>query len=348
MPSPPRADDASRYDRDIVAIEAARGVDVPGACPICGGSPARPRFAVEGLASRLVVCTQCGTGRVDPLPSATELAAFSPAEYYGDLGSKFRGPIESLVRLVGARHAKFLASGIPPGGRVLDVGCGRGVTLSALADHGFEPHGIELSAAAASGADPRAKIRIAPSLATAGYDAGSFDAVLVWHVLEHLRDPAGELAEMHRLLRPGGRLVVAVPNFSSWQARWAGPAWFHLDLPRHLYHFPVSALRALVVRSGFEITAEHHFSLRQNPFGWIQSALNRRRDLPRNGLYALLYQRSSHAPPPFPARVRRALWAGLVLGAAPAFALTLAESAFRSGATIHLVARKPPVAPSRS
>ena len=341
MPIPARPDDASRYDRGVVAIAAARDADVPGACPICAGGPARARFAIEGIGQRLVVCAQCGTGRLEPLPSAAEISAYYPAAYYGDLGTKFRSAIEGLVRIVGARHAKFLASGLPRGARVLDVGCGRGATLSALADRGFETHGVELSADAAVGADPRAQIRIAPSLAAAGYDAASFDAVLVWHVLEHLRDPVGALAEIHRVLRPGGRLVVAVPNFASWQARWAGPAWFHLDLPRHLFHFPVSALRALLTRSGFEVGSEHHFSLRQNPFGWIQSALNRRQDLPRNGIYTLLYQRSARTPPPFSPAVRRTLWAGLLLGAAPALALTVAESAFRSGATIHLVAPRP-------
>ena len=63
------------------------------------------------------------------------------------------------------------------------------------------------------------------------------------------------------------RLIVAVPNFSSWQARWAGAAWFHLDLPRHLFHFPLPALRRLLEECGLACRSEHHFSLRQNPFG---------------------------------------------------------------------------------
>jgi SAM-dependent methyltransferase len=341
MAAAPLAEDASRYDRAVAEIDPARaGPLAAGACPACGGDEARPRFALEGLPAEVVVCTRCGTGRLHPLPDDALVASFYPAAYYGELGAKFRGPIEWLVRAVGARHVDFLAAGLPPGGRVLDVGCGRGVTLSALADRGFEAHGVELSADASRGADPRARIRIAPTLAAAGYPAAHFDAVLVWHVLEHLRDPAGALAEAHRVLRPGGRLVVAVPNFASWQARWAGPAWFHLDLPRHLHHFPLAALRGMLGRHGFEVVSEHHFSLRQNPFGWIQSWLNRRPGLPRNGLYTLLYRRGLADTAPFDAPTRRALWTGLLAGAAPALLLTLAETAFRSGATIHLVARK--------
>jgi len=234
---------------------------------------------------------------------------------------------------------RFVTAGLAPGARVLDLGCGRGFVLAALAGRGFEAHGVERSAAAAQGADPRAQVRIATTLAAAGYPSGHFDAVLIWHVLEHLREPGPALVEVHRVLRPGGRLVVAVPNFSSWQARWAGPAWFHLDPPRHLHHFSLAALRGLVERCGFAIGSEHHFSLRQNPFGWIQSAQNRRVGLPRNGLYTLLYERG-HAAAPFDARTRRALWACLALGVVPALALTVAETASRQGATVHVVARR--------
>ena len=68
---------------------------------------------------------------------------------------------EGLVRAVGARHVAFVTAGIPDGARILDVGCGRGVILGALADRGYEVHGIEISEEAASGADPRASVRIA-------------------------------------------------------------------------------------------------------------------------------------------------------------------------------------------
>lgn len=336
-PTAPAPDDASRYDRRVTEIAAAAPLPVP-PCPVCGAERAVPRFAIEGVEFRLVVCPDCGHGRLHPLPDPETLRGFYPAAYYGDLGTKFVAPVELLVRLVGARHVRFLASGLAPGSRVLDVGCGRGVLLASLADRGFEAHGIEISEDAARGADPRAEIRIAPDVAAAGYAPASFDAVIVWHVLEHMLDPVASLAAIHRLLRPGGRLVVAVPHFGSLQARWAGPAWFHLDLPRHVHHFPLSALRRLLEHSGFAIRSEHHFSLRQNPFGWIQSWLNRR-NLPRNGLYTLLYHREAGSPP-FDAATRRRLWAGLVLGALPALAATLVETALRSGATVHVVAER--------
>jgi 2-polyprenyl-3-methyl-5-hydroxy-6-metoxy-1,4-benzoquinol methylase len=274
------------------------------------------------------------------MPSIDQLQEFYPGEYYGEPGAKFQPLIERMVRLVGARHIGFLSRSLAPRARVLDVGCGRGVVLSELADRGFEVHGVEMSLAAARGADPRAHIRIAPRLADAGYESESFDQVVIWHVLEHLGDPRGTLEEVRRILRPGGRLIVAVPNFSSAQARWAGPAWFHLDLPRHLYHFPLDALRHLLRVTGFEVESAHHFSLRQNPFGWIQSALNRCTSLPRSGLYTLLQRRGPRSDPPFASRIRWSLLPWLVIGAPLAVLASLLATLVRSGATVHLVARR--------
>jgi SAM-dependent methyltransferase len=300
---------------------------------------ATPRFAIQGSIARLLACASCGLGRLHPLPDAAELERFYPDEYYGEPGTKFHPLVERLVRMVAARHISFLSGELPPGARVLDVGCGRGVILAALAELGLEVHGVEMSAEAARGADPRAEIRIAPRLAEAGYEAAFFDEVLVWHVLEHLRDPRETLQEIQRILRPGGRLVVAVPNFASAQARWAGDAWFHLDLPRHLYHFPLPALRRLLTGTGFDIESEHHFSLRQNPFGWIQSALNRFSGQPRNGLYALLHRRGSD-PVPYDAATRWRMWLSLVLLAPPALAASVLCAILNTGATVHVVARR--------
>jgi SAM-dependent methyltransferase len=311
-------------------------------CPVCRASTACDRFAVEGVAAPVVVCEGCGVGRFEPMLAPAEVAEFYPDDYYGEPGLKFHPLVERAVRWIGARHVRFLSLGLPPGSRVLDVGCGRGVVLGALADHGLEVHGVEMSAVAARGADPRAEVRIAANLVDAGYPSSHFDQVLIWHVLEHVAQPRETLDEVQRILRPGGRLVVAVPNFASRQAEWSGPAWFHLDLPRHLYQFPLAALRTLLDETGFEPISDHHFSVRQNPFGWVQSALNRVTWLPRNGLYTLLHSRERTLPAPFDLRTRAFLLAAFAL-LMPWGVVASVWDAYRlTGATVHVVALRKP------
>jgi len=312
------------------------------ACLLCGGTMARPRFAVEGTPAPVVVCEGCGLARFHPMLGAGEIAELYPDTYYGEPGVKFHPLVERTVRWLGARHVRFLSLGLAPGSRVLDVGCGRGVVLSALADAGLEVHGVEMSAAAARGADPRAEVRIARDLRAARYPSAYFDQVLVWHVLEHLEQPRETLDEVRRILRPGGRLVVAVPNLASRQAAWGGPAWFHLDLPRHLYHFPIPALHRLLDQTGFEPISDHHFSLRQNPFGWIQNALNRAAWLPRNGLYTMLHRRERRRAAPFDARTRAILFGAFALLAPAAIAASVWDAMRRTGATVHVVALRRP------
>jgi SAM-dependent methyltransferase len=311
-------------------------------CLVCRATTARARFAVEGVAAPVVVCETCGVGRFEPMLAPAEITAFYPDDYYGEPGVKFHRLVERAVRWIGARHVSFLSLGLPPGSRVLDVGCGRGVVLGALADRGLEVHGVEMSAAAARGADPRAQVRIAANLADAGYPSSHFDQVLIWHVLEHVASPRELLAEVRRILRPGGRLVVAVPNFASRQAAWSGAAWFHLDLPRHLYQFPLAALRRLLEEIGFEPISDHHFSVRQNPFGWVQSAQNRVTWLPRNGLYTLLHNRQPSHPAPFDRRTRAILLAALALLLPWGVAASVWDAYRRTGATVHVVALRKP------
>jgi SAM-dependent methyltransferase len=310
-------------------------------CPVCGHRRAVPTYEVEGLTSRVVVCEQCGLGSLHPMPSEAQIATFYPQEYYGETGTKFEPLVERMVRLVADRHARFLMRGLKPGAKILDVGCGRGVLLRAFADMGYEAHGVEVSETAAEGVDPRAQVRIASHLRDAKYPAGYFDRVVIWHVLEHLTDPRETIVEIERILRPGGRMIVAVPNFSSMQSRWAKEAWFHLDLPRHLYHFPSQALKRLVEACGFECRAMHHFSLRQNPFGWVQSALNRNTSIPRNSLYTMLQRGNGAESRALPASTRRKLRLAYYLGMPVALGISLVMAALRSGATVHIVAKKP-------
>ncbi len=306
------------------------------ACPICQCQTAHPTFALENMVERIMTCERCGLGRLLPLLTAEQLAKFYPADYYGTQGAKFEALTEWLIRLLSWRRARFLTHGLPPAARVLDVGCGRGTILSALARLGYEAHGLERDLEATRGVTGDVHIRVADHLTDAAYPPEHFQLVVLWHVLEHISDIRETLTEINRLLVPGGRLVVAVPNFTSFQAQWAGADWFHLDPPRHVFHIPAAALRQLLESCGFEIRSEHHFSLRHNPFGWVQSWLNRFRSLPRNGLYVLLQKHS--VPLKFSLLLRMVLRLLYYLLMPWGVLLSIRDAAFRRGATVHLVA----------
>ena len=135
-------------------------------------------------------------------------------------------------------------------GRLLDVGCGRGELASAFVRRGWSAAGLDPSAEAVAWARSLGVDAHRGTLETVDLAKASFDAVLFHHALEHVPDPVGDLRRSLELLRPGGRLVVAVPYWDSWQRRRFGSRWFHLDVPRHLQHFDAESLAGAVTRAG--------------------------------------------------------------------------------------------------
>ena len=101
------------------------------------------------------------------------------------------------------------------------------------------------------------------------------DLVVMFHVLEHLSDPLTALTAVARRVKPGGTLILGVPNIASWQARFAGPFWMHLEVPRHLCHFSPESIERALGASGFRMTRLDFQSFEHDPFGWVQSTLDR-------------------------------------------------------------------------
>jgi SAM-dependent methyltransferase len=145
---------------------------------------------------------------------------------------------------------------------VLDVGAGPGRLVEALGAAGYDAHGIEPSRRSVALAD--AAGRHVEQRGISDHSDSGLDAAVMWHVLEHLDDAPAALATVRGWLRPGGLLLVGVPNAASLQAEIAGDNWFHWDVPRHRIHFTAKGLRVLLSRSGFELVAMHHWVLDQN------------------------------------------------------------------------------------
>ncbi len=244
---------------------------------------------------RLWRCAECSLVYLNPQPDPDDLAPHYGREYYGEQNVRFGGPLEAFEIWCRRQRARRVGRLRSPG-RVLDVGCGRGVMLAALRDMGWQVVGTEVSAEAARHARDHLGIEVhAVDLTDLPHQHSHFDAITFWHVLEHLPDAGGAIRRARALLRPGGLLVVAVPNMDSLEACLAGPAWFHLDVPRHLFDFPESALWQLLDEQGFLIRRVRRLSLEFGPFGMAQSLLNRL-GFQHNLLYDALRTRGARTP----------------------------------------------------
>ncbi len=136
-------------------------------------------------------------------------------------------------------------------GRVLDVGCGLGFLLSAL-DDGWEKHGVEVSAFAADHARGVASVYLGP-LENAEYPSESFDLVVMHHVIEHIPDPVRTILEVHRILKGGGSLLLATPDFDSGCARRFGGNYRLLHDSTHISLFSNESMLRFLRDFGFVI-----------------------------------------------------------------------------------------------
>jgi SAM-dependent methyltransferase len=299
---------------------AATGLAEDVLCAWCR-APAQPS------GGRLAVCTVCGAATTYPPPQADELER-AYATWYRPAAGRFSGGCDRVLALSRASLARRLDRIAPPG-PMLDVGSGDGVLLRALRVRGREAVGLE-RAAHGDGV-------LACEINEFEDRQGGWAAVVFWHSLEHLQDPAGALDRAAALLAPGGMLVVAVPNLGSWQARYFGERWFHLDLPRHLVHLPASALSARVQARGFLIQRRSHWRGGQILFGWLYGIV---RMLPGHpDLYSAI--RRVGAQDTAIAGGRRAAVLLAAVAAAPlAGAMSAAEITAHAGGTVYLEARR--------
>ncbi len=312
----------------------------PPRCQCCGSYNARTAFDSVEEGFKLLRCPDCGLGRTWPPVPADRIGGWYPETYYGKENVRFNPVFERLTRLFRRRRAEVLHNRVPRG-PVLDVGCGRGFILNSLRSLGYEAHGVEFSDTAAWHARNVLGLEVETGdFLASPHKKEHYNAVIFWHSLEHFANPVEAVARARELLDVGGLLAVAVPNFDSLQSRFFGRHWFHLDVPRHYFHFGVKSLEAILARQGFRVVQTDHFSFEQNPYGWLQSFYNLL-GFDNNFLYSLLKNRSARTiqlrKHPFQAAATLAL---LPLTTALALLMTVVETAARRGGTIEIYAIK--------
>jgi SAM-dependent methyltransferase len=237
------------------------------ACLLCGRrnwSPLveAPDSTLDGTGLWFVVvqCQDCGLCFTNPRPTPATIGQFYPTAYRPHrtprpaASNSWRRYLKPPWRWLFPRRTKFEDLPWHGQGRLLDFGCGGGGFLQHMHRRGWQVLGVDASLAAAQRVRTELGLpALCGSLPHPELAPGSFDVVTMWHSLEHVHDPQGVLRQAHRLLVPGGKLVVAVPNIDSLPFRWFGPVWYALDLPRHLTHFAPWTLQLMLEKAGFRI-----------------------------------------------------------------------------------------------
>ncbi len=318
---------------------AARPTLPPVSCPACGGTLA-PWRTVPGSEPRLATrryalerCTTCGTAAT-VMPDGPGAPDLHDSGAYRPGTPRLHRAALPVLRTFDRRRLALLRRLATPPARVLDAGAGQGRFVAAARAAGYDAFGIEPAQRGLERARELG-VPVEPiTIEAARIAPGSLDAVTLWHVLEHLADPGGALRRIAAWLRPGGGLLVGVPNLASVQARIGGERWYHLDVPRHRSHFTPAGLTDLLERSGLAPVAVHHLLLEHNPYGMWQSAVNR---LTRDPSY--LYNALKRNAPVGSGDLAISV---LALPLVPlAAAAELAAGMARRGGTIAVLARRP-------
>jgi SAM-dependent methyltransferase len=265
-------------------IEAGPTVRSSPDCPGCKAAVEDPQVLLRGHdrltgapgSFTVLSCSGCGLAFTHPRLRPEDFATYYPESYsayepnVSDRPPSLGERLGSLQRQAVVRFGPYRKVWQRPPGRLLDVGCGTGDLAAIFGRRGWNVAGIEPSSAAAEHARAIGVEAVAGTLADAPWEEAEFDAILFNHSLEHIDDPAQAVTEAARLLRPGGLLAIAVPNFGSWHRRIFGSAWFQLDLPRHLQHFDRASLSTLVEAAGLRPVEISAASMRPSPLGSLQ------------------------------------------------------------------------------
>jgi SAM-dependent methyltransferase len=229
-------------------------------CVACGGGPARGKLRVGGV--EILECPECGLAWWTP-PADFHAESVYDGSYFEGAdaahGYDDYGALEASLR---ATFAGRLARLPRPQARarLLDVGAAFGFAVDEARRAGWLACGIEVSRPAARRAAREAVGRVVVgSGLSVPFASAAFDAVTLWDVLEHLPDPHAAIAEVRRLLRPGGRVVLTTGDAGSLVARASGARWHLYTLPEHLFFYTRRSLRALLSAHGLrveEVTTE--------------------------------------------------------------------------------------------
>lgn len=241
-------------------------------CELCGGDDLALLLSASNIKQRcnrmykVVQCKKCGLAFLNPRPVKESLI-----KYYLDTDPE---KTERKPALYEKLYFHFFR-GVPLKhcGALLDVGCGSGRYIYTLKERGWDVKGIDIGYTEYGRKVLGLDIHDG-SLIDAQFEPESFDAITFWWTLEHMYNPASVLKEAYRLLKKGGVVAVGVQNIDSLEAHLFKRYWFHLFLPKHLYHFSPKSLTAILKKSGFGKVKIRHDLFSFGTIGSLQCFFN--------------------------------------------------------------------------
>lgn len=232
-------------------------------CPLCGGR--RLEYAMtctdyyaSGEKFEVIRCAHCGFQMTQDVPVESEIGRYYEVPDYISHSNTRKGLMNRVYHLVRrvmlSRKALLVKNASKQEkGALLDYGTGTGYFADTMARCGWKVSAIEKSAKAREFAKIQFGLNVESEKALDSYADGSFDVVTLWHVMEHLEHLNEMWNTLHRLLRNGGSLILAVPNSDSYDAQKYGNLWAAYDVPRHLWHFSPSVMKQFGIKHNFKL-----------------------------------------------------------------------------------------------
>ncbi|MFI5129173.1 MAG: class I SAM-dependent methyltransferase [Chitinophagales bacterium] len=232
-------------------------------CPVCGSTDIKNVLTakdntVSGKTFQIMECGSCTLRFTQDVPDAETISSYYKAEDYISHTDTSKGLINRIYKIVRkrtlVRKRKLIErfTGLRTG-KALDVGSGTGSFVNELKQNGWNITGLEPDNDARKVAKQLYTIDLLDSAELYKLSPGNFDAISLWHVLEHVHDLAAYVQQLRILLKDNGKLFVAIPNYTSTDSRIYKEYWAAYDVPRHLYHFSPASMKELMEKNSLRI-----------------------------------------------------------------------------------------------
>ncbi|HEX2968896.1 MAG TPA: class I SAM-dependent methyltransferase [Bacteroidales bacterium] len=232
-------------------------------CPLCSSATFVLKFnCTDYYVSKevfpVIECSTCGFTFTGDHPEESEIARYYESDEYISHSDTRQGAVNRLYRLARnfmlVRKTRLVkkVTGIREG-KTLDIGSGTGYFAAAMKKEGWHSEGIEINRKARDFSRSEFGLEVFEPSEIKNLKSGDYDCITLWHVLEHFNDPDSYMKEISRLLKQGGKCIIALPNNKSFDSLHYKEFWAAWDVPRHLWHYNPGTFRKYCEKSSFEL-----------------------------------------------------------------------------------------------